>query len=71
MEYWENGRLETEEGRRPGRSDSGLVFHGVHRKYTYDGKLAEEKFFIDDKECTKEEWAKWLKEHPEDAKFGT
>lgn len=68
--FYEDGHLESEEGRRTGRSDSGLVDHGITREYARNGKLVKEEFYLNGQECSKEEWGHWLETHPEDVKYG-
>ena len=72
--YHENGTLAEELGIRvnpePNCICCTFMRHGIHREYDENGKLTYEKWFIDDKECTKSQWADRLKYHPEDIMYG-
>jgi antitoxin component YwqK of YwqJK toxin-antitoxin module len=65
--FYEDGRMEREEGRRAG--GDGLVQHGVKRSYSEKGTITEEEFYIDGRKVTPNDWKHWLETHAEDAKY--
>jgi len=67
VRYYQDGRIELEEGRRPG--GDCLARHGVSRKRAPNGRVLAEHYYINDRECTPAEWLHWVGSHPADVRY--